>query len=189
MDDDARDQIVGEHQLRLVTADDRRQFSRRVLRRARADILLDSIVRATDGSHSFRSWPEGTMAMEYHPRASAPTAGDPFLATFGRSKRGSICVCETRSEVTISQTLHLLVGDTMQRNVEKGTVVPALIKERKTPEEIIEELYIRALTRKPKPEELKSLLALIPAGEKADEAFFRDVFSSLLNSSEFMFNH
>jgi hypothetical protein len=172
-----------------TNADDRRQFSRRVLRRTRADMLLDSIVAATGGSHSFRSWPEGTMAMEYHPRASAPTAGDPFLSTFGRSKRGSICVCETRNEVTISQTLHLLVGDTMQRNVEKGTVIPALIKEKKTPEEIIEELYIRALTRKPKPEELKSLLALIPAGEKADEAFFKDVFSSLLNSSEFMFNH
>jgi hypothetical protein len=159
------------------------------LRRTRADILLDLIITATNGTHSFRSWPEGTMAMEYHPRASAPTAGDPFLATFGRSKRGSICVCETRNEVTISQTLHLLVGDTMQRNVEKGTVIPALIKAKKTPEEIIEELYIRALTRKPKPAEQAALLALIPAGETPDEAFYKDVFSSLLNSSEFMFNH
>lgn len=172
-----------------TNVDDRRQFSRRVLRRTRADILLDSIITATNGTHSFRSWPEGTMAMEYHPRASAPTAGDPFLATFGRSKRGSICVCETRSEVTISQTLHLLVGDTMQRNVEKGTVIPALIKAKLTPEEIIEELYIRALTRKPKPAEQAALLALIPAGETPDEAFYKDVFSSLLNSSEFMFNH
>lgn len=172
-----------------TNSDDRRQFSRHALRRTRADILLDSIITATDGMHSFRLWPEGTMAMEFHPRASAPTAGDPFLATFGRSKRGSICVCETRSDVTISQTLHLLVGDTMQHNIEKGTVIPGLIKAKKTPEEIIEELYIRALTRKPRPKEQESLLALIPSGEMPDESFFKDLFSSLLNSSEFMFSH
>ena len=172
-----------------TNADDRRQFSRRSLRRARADILLDSILTATGGTHSFRSWPEGTMAMEYHPRASAPTAGDPFLSTFGRSKRGSICVCETRSEVTIAQTLNLLVGEVMQKNVEKGTVIPDLIKAAKTPEEIIEGLYIRALTRKPKPDELKAILALLGPGEKPDAQFYKDVFSSLLNSSEFMFNH
>ncbi len=172
-----------------TNTEDRRQFSRRSLRRARADILLDTILTATDGKHSFRSWPQGTMAMEYHPRASAPTAGDPFLATFGRSKRGSICACETRSEVTISQTLHLLVGDTMQRNVEQGPVVPELMKSMKSPGEIIEELYIRALTRKPKPDELAALLALVPAGEKPDAQFYKDLFSSLLNSSEFLFNH
>jgi hypothetical protein len=172
-----------------TNADDRRQFSRRVLRRARADILLDTIVAATGGSHSFRSWPQGTMAIEYHPRASAPTAGDPFLAIFGRSKRGSICACETRSEVTISQTLHLLVGDTMQKNVDNGPVIPELMKQGKSPEEIIEELYIRALTRKPKPEELKALLALVPDDGKPDAQFYKDLFSSLFNSSEFLFNH
>jgi len=172
-----------------TNAEDRRQFSRRSLRRARADILLDTILTATDGKHSFRAWPEGTMAIEFHPRASAPTAGDPFLATFGRSKRGSICACETRNEVTISQTLHLLVGDTMQRNVDQGTVIPELMKSMKSPSEIIEELYIRALTRKPKPEESQALLALVPAGEKPDAQFYKDLFSSLMTSSEFMFNH
>ena len=172
-----------------TNAEDRRQFSRRSLRRARADILLDTILTATDGKHSFRAWPEGTMAIEFHPRASAPTAGDPFLATFGRSKRGSICACETRNEVTISQTLHLLVGDTMQRNVDQGTVIPELMKSMKSPSEIIEELYIRALTRKPKLEESQALLALVPAGEKPDAQFYKDLFSSLMTSSEFMFNH
>ena len=64
-----------------------------------------------------------------------------------------------------------------------------LIKAAKAPEEIIEELYIRALTRKPKPDELKAILALLGPGEKPDAQFYKDVFSSLLNSSEFMFNH
>ena len=172
-----------------TNGDDRRQFSRRNLRRLRADILLDTIVAATDGAHSFRSWPQGTMAIEFHPRASAPTAGDPFLATFGRSKRGSICACETRSEVTISQTLHLLVGETMQKNVDRGPVIPDLLMKKLTPPEIIEILYIRALTRKPRPEELQALLKLAEMPEQPDAQFYKDLFSSLLNTSEFLFNH
>jgi hypothetical protein len=171
-----------------TNADDRRQFSRRVLKRARADVLLDTILTATDGKHNFRSWPDGTRAIEFHPRESAPSAGDPFLATFGRSKRGSICVCETRSDVTISQTLHLLVGNTLQKNVDQGTVIPELMKANRTPEEIIEELYIRALTRKPTSEERAALLAL-QTGDKPDAQFYKDLFSSLLNSSEFLFLH
>ena len=55
--------------------------------------------------------------------------------------------------------------------------------------EIIEELYVRALTRKPKPAELQALLALLTHAEKPDAQFYKDLFSSLLNSSEFIFNH
>ena len=172
-----------------TNAEDRRQFSRRSLRRVRADILLDSILTATEGERSFRSWPSGTMAMEFYPRESAPSAGDYFLATFGRSKRGSICACETRSDVTISQTLHLLVGDTLQKNVDQGPLIAALMNAKKSPAEIIDELYIRVLTRKPKTEELQALLALASDSENPDAQFYKDVLSSLLNSSEFMFTH
>ena len=168
---------------------DRRQFSRRNLRRLRADILLDTIVTATGGTHNFLAWPQGTRAIEFHPRASAPTAGDPFLATFGRSKRGSICACETRTEATISQTLNLLVGQTTQKNIEQGPVIPELLKANKTPAEIIEELYIRALTRQPRTDEVQALLALAETPDKPDAQFYKDVFSSLLNSSEFLFSH
>ncbi len=172
-----------------TNAGDRRQFSRGRLRRLRADVLLDSIITVTEGSHRFRGWPDGTMAMEFHPRESAPSAGDPFLATFGRSKRGSICACETRSEVTLAQTLHLLVGDTIQKNLQQSPVIPALIASEKSPEQVIEELYIRALCRQPTPAEVKSLLGLAADPQKPDPRFYRDVLSSLLNSSEFLFNH
>jgi len=36
---------------------------------------------------------------------------------------------------------------------------------------------------------LQALLALAPPSEKPDAQFYKDLFSSLLNSSEFMFNH
>ena len=169
--------------------DDRRQFSRAQLRRLRADVLLDTIVAATGGQHSFRYWPQGTKAMEFYPRESAPSAGDPFLATFGRSKRGSICACETRSDVTLSQTLHLLVGETIDKNVNSGTTISSLLQSDQPPEAKVEELYIRAIGRKPKPEELKAVLALADDPNQPDAQFYKDVLSGLMNSSEFLFNH
>jgi len=54
--------------------------------------------------------------------------------------------------------------------------------------EIIEEFYIRCLSRKPLPPErakLESLVAAEPDKKKALE----DVFWSIMNSREFMFNH
>ena len=59
------------------------------------------------------------------------------------------------------------------------------------PETIIEQLYIRTLTRKPTATELKVILADYPekADPKALKNFYDGVLWGLLNSSEFVFNH
>ena len=97
---------------------DTRQFSHAHLRRLRADVLMDSIVAVTGVTRSFSGFPEGTRAIDFYPRSSGgtegPNHGDPFFATFGRSSRGTICACETKREPTLSQVLHLAVGDTVR---------------------------------------------------------------------------
>jgi hypothetical protein len=171
---------------------DTRQFSRSRLRRLRADVLLDSIVTVTDGRRNFGMFPIGTKAIQHYPRTRGdtvlPNAGDSFFETFGRSKRGSICVCETRSESTLSQTLHMLAGDTIDGQVQGGRVVPKLIEAGRSPEEIIDELFIRALSRKPSDEERASMRELV--GESVtDRQVYEDIFCSLLQTTEFGFNH
>jgi len=171
---------------------DTRQFSRSRLRRLRADVLLDSIVTVTDGRRNFGMFPVGTKAIQHYPRTRGdtvlPNAGDSFFETFGRSKRGSICVCETRSESTLSQTLHMLAGDTIDGQVQGGRVVPKLIEAGRSPEEIIDELFIRALSRKPSDEERASMRELV--GESVtDRQVYEDIFCSLLQTTEFGFNH
>ena len=56
---------------------------------------------------------------------------------------------------------------------------------------IIEDMYIRCLTRKPTKAETDKLLAIVNA--KSDKGYqsqvLEDVFWSLLNSREFLFNH
>lgn len=171
---------------------DTRQFSHAHLRRLRADVLLDSVVAVTNVKRSFGGFPEGTRAIEYYPQTAGstegPNHGDPFFATFGRSSRGTICACETKREPTLSQTLHLAVGDTIRDRLAAGGEVKKLVDSKETPEQVIDTLFIRALSRHPTSEETKALRELIGEGGK-DQAAYEDILWSLLNSTEFAFNH
>ena len=69
-----------------------------------------------------------------------------------------------------------------------GRVVPRLLEAGKSPEEIVEALYIRALSRKPSARELAGMLELV-GDEKASPKPYEDIFVSLLNTTEFAFNH
>jgi hypothetical protein len=175
-----------------TNVDDERQFSRSRLRRLRADVLLDAMTDATGVARELPYFPLGTRAIAYFPRSPGstglPNAGDPFLATFGRSKRGSICACETRPEPTLSQVMHLMVGSTVQGEIGECRVVPNLLKAKASPAEIVEELYLRTLVRKPTPEELSSMLELV-GDAPGERRAYDDILWSLLNSTEFMFNH
>jgi hypothetical protein len=67
-------------------------------------------------------------------------------------------------------------------------LVAKRLEEGKTAEEIISEIYIRCFTRKPTVEETTTLTAIVGEQENKKEAL-EDIFWSLLNSSEFLFNH
>jgi Protein of unknown function (DUF1549)/Protein of unknown function (DUF1553) len=175
-----------------TNAADTRQFSRAQLRRLRADVLLDAIVKATDGERSFQYFPAGIKAIQQYPRTSGDTtgarSGDPFFETFGRSDRATVNAGETKMEPTLSQTLHFIAGNTLQDQIGKGKVVPKLLSAGQPPEAIVEELYIRALSRKPDGDELKGMLELA-AKAPGDRVVYEDIFWSLIDSTEFLFNH
>ena len=64
----------------------------------------------------------------------------------------------------------------------------SLIETKATPEEIVTGLFIRTLSRKPTPEELAGFTEMV-AGAERGPAVYEDIFWSLLNSTEFVFNH
>jgi len=172
-------------------AGDTRQFSHAHLRRLRADVLLDSVVAVTGVPRQLPNWPAGTKAIEYYIRSSGGTSagnGDVFLDSFGRSSRGTICACETKSNPTLTQAMHLVVGDTVRDRLAKGGVVKQLVETLSTPEEIVTALFIRTLSRRPTVEELAGFVEMAAGGPK-DQAVYEDIFWSLLNSTEFVFNH
>ena len=171
---------------------DTRQFSHSHLKRLRADGLIDAVVTATGVPRNFPGFPEGTRAIEYYPRESGDTEGphfgDVFFATFGRSSRSTVCACETKREPTLSQTLHLSVGETVRDRIAGNREIVKLIESHKSPDEILEQLFVRTLCRRPSDTERESLKSLI-ADASDPLVAYEDIFWSLLNSTEFIFNH
>jgi hypothetical protein len=53
---------------------------------------------------------------------------------------------------------------------------------------VIEQLYIRCLSRSPSPDEMRKLLASVDEVKDKKQSL-EDVFWAILNSREFMFNH
>ena len=132
---------------------DTRQFSHAHLRRLRADTLLDAIADVTGKPADFANFPPGTRAIAFHPRnAGGDGRGGPsreFFHNFGQATRDTVAAAETKREPTLAQTLHLIVGDTVRDRLAAGVVVKNLVEAKSTPEDVIEELFIRTLARKP----------------------------------------
>ncbi|MFM7205812.1 MAG: DUF1549 domain-containing protein [Planctomycetaceae bacterium] len=172
-----------------TNAADDRTFSRASLRRIRAEVLLDVMTAATGTQNKFKGLPAGSRAVQI---ADGNTSTY-FLTTFGRATRATACSCEVKMEPNLSQALHLLNGDTVQQKIRQGRVVHNLLDAGRTPEQVIEELYLRTLTRKPTGAETAGLMEIIAAAPAADSSALRealeDGFWAILNSREFVFNH
>ncbi len=163
---------------------DMTNFSHATLRRMRAEVLLDAITQVTTTSNKFPGLPNGARAVQI---ANGNTSTY-FLTTFGRAKRETVCSCEVKMEPNLSQALHMLNGDTVNAKITQGGLVATRLGEEVPQEKIIEEIYIRCMTRKPTEKELTNLMELVGQEENKQQAL-EDVFWALLNSREFVFNH
>jgi len=163
---------------------DDRNFSHASIRRLRAEVLLDCISEITETKDHFQGLPPGAHVVQIADGA----VNNYFLTTFGRATRETVCSCEVKTEPNLSQALHLLNGSTISDKIQNGGVVKKLLKEGKTPDEVIADLYLRCLSRQPAADELAKLKSFVK-DEKSSEQVLNDVFWSLLNSKEFIFNH
>jgi len=167
-------------------------FSHARLRRLRADVLFDSLAQALEYKHMFRrSSAERALVMFEGGRRD--NFNQYFFKTFGHARRESVCACEDRKEATLSQTLHLINGQTIDKTFTRNPqLIPRLMKEHPDdPESIVRKLYIRSLTRQPSEKELESMLAMHPESKdyKTRMYYFNNIAWALVNSSEFLFNH
>ena len=163
---------------------DTRNFARGPIRRIRAETMLDIVSQATDAKNKFPGLPQGARAVQI----ADGTVSTYFLTTFGRPTRETVCSCEVRLEPTLSQSLHLMNGDTVAAKISQGNLIGKMLAEKKPPAYVVEYLYMRCLSRPPRAEEVQKLLAAVEANPNKQQAL-EDVFWAVLNSREFMFNH
>ncbi|MBB5351469.1 hypothetical protein HNR46_001706 [Haloferula luteola] len=170
-----------------TNATDERNFSHALIRRQRAEVLLDTISQVTETPNKFKGLPSGAHAVQI---ADGNTSNY-FLTTFGRATRATVCSCEVKMEPNLSQALHLLNGDATHNRIQRSPVIQRLLDEGATPQEVITQLYLRTLGRVPTTEETDSLYQEVDAvtDPKERRALLNDIFWALLNSKEFLFNH
>jgi hypothetical protein len=165
-----------------TNAHDDMNFSHAIARRLPAEAILDSVVQATGVKENFAGAPGGFTA------AQLPDGNvqDTFLGLFGKPQRNQACECERDLSTNMLQALHFINGQAILNRVTNPAGRPALLlKAKPTDEELIDQLYLWSLARRPTDaERTLSQKFMTDGGDKRDEAA-QDLMWALLNSREF----
>jgi hypothetical protein len=164
-------------------AADGRFFSHYRVKRLAAEPLLDAVDAAAGTQTKFAKVPLGTRAIEL-PDARYENY---FLNTFGKPRREGVCECERVSDPNLAQALHTLNGDLLAGKISspQGRVA-RLLAAKKSHDEVVSELYLATLSRRPTAEEQAACRKLL-AEAPTPQGFYEDLLWSLVNSKHFLF--
>jgi hypothetical protein len=165
--------------------------SRFQVRRLMSEQIVDSMTQVTGVPEKFPSMPLGTKAMTI---PVLPFMNPSYMMkVFGRNDLREV-ICERDTKPSVAQVMHLVSGDTLQRQVTaKGGNLDAWLGNRALSDrEVVNKIYLAALTRKPSEDEVIAALAPV-TGKITDPETRRRTFEDLLwtvfNSKEFLFHH
>jgi hypothetical protein len=185
---------------------DRQSYSHFRPRRLHAEVLFDAIDQVTLSQPQFAGVPPGTRAVQLPDNAFDSY----FLTLFGRPDGASACECERSSEVNLAQSLHLMnsyeiltkvSGKQQAAAKEKkgaakasvratpGERLSRLLADKRAAAEVLSDLYVAALSRRPTDEEMTVLTAYVAERRSDLRGAYEDILWALINSEEFLFNH
>jgi hypothetical protein len=171
-------------------------YSKHIIRRLNAEVILDAMSQVTGAPTAFSGYPAGTRALQL---ADTQVKSD-FLASFGRPARVLCDAAERTSDPTITQALHVINGDTLNKKLSspEGTIA-LFLKLGLSDRRILEFMYLSAFSRYPSDSERAALTAALEQTrlEKGTEQMRREVHRqaledmvwAMLTSKEFLFNH
>lgn len=183
-------------------ADDR-YYSRYLIRRLSAEVILDAYSDITgvptpftqvslgpSGGLAGANYPAGTRSMQL-PDSQLVSQ---FLDAFGRAERNQTCSCERTADSSVGQALHLNNGQTLNDKLRNPkSRMNQWLNAKTSDAEIIEQVFQYALARSPSPAEKTRFLNILADGMKGGvntrHEAIEDVFWAVLTGKEFLFNH
>jgi len=168
-------------------------FASYPLRRLDAEVLIDAVNKVTGTTDLYTSpIPEPFTYIPRDQPAIALADGSitsPFLALFGRSARATGMENERINKPSPSQWLHMLNSGHIQRKLQQGPKLRAIVASRRKPAEIVEELYLTVLSRFPTADEVTAAEQYGKSGAVRARDQWVDVTWALINSTEFLYRH
>jgi hypothetical protein len=184
-------------------AADDRFYSRYLIRRLPAEVILDAYSDVTgvptafetlslgpSGGTAKATYPRGVRAMEL-PDSQLVSR---FLDAFGRAERSQTCSCERSADSSIGQALHLNNGQTVNDKLRHpDSRLSKWMKDGATDAVIIERVFLHALSREPTAAEksrfLEAIAEVAKDGAAGRREALEDAFWAVLTGKEFLFNH
>ncbi|MCE9608380.1 MAG: DUF1549 and DUF1553 domain-containing protein [Planctomycetia bacterium] len=165
---------------------DQKNYSRHYRQRLRAETLLDAVCDVTGMRENFSAMPPNSRAVEIWTHR----VENLFLDSFGRPDPNQDPPCERTSDSTMVQSLHLMNAPALHKKVidDQGRLA-ALVKASKSPEELVDELYLSTYSRFPTAEERLAATKLFPADRAKHREIAEDLLWALLNTPEFTFKN
>jgi hypothetical protein len=152
-------------------------FSRMAVKVLTPEQMFDSLAQALGAPQAPAGPQQRRNPMNRQPPAS-PRAG--FVAFFKVEDADP-----TEYQIGIPQTLRLMNGP----QLNNPALLEPLLKSAKGAGEVIENLYLRTLSRRPTPAEVSRLTAYLARFQGEPRKAYADLLWALLNSSEFTTNH
>lgn len=162
---------------------DFKYYSRAYPKRLMSEVYMDLIAQVTGVPDSFKDWPEAKRAVQLPDNRY----NSYFLDVFQRNNR--LVICDREENVTVSQALHSVNGTDIQAKLAAGDGrLAQWLQSGKSDSEVLEEMFLASLSRRPSPAEKDRLLTRLGAAKSKREVF-EDVLWAMVSSKEFVFNH
>ncbi len=165
---------------------DKMYFSHQSPRMLSAEQLLDAINHVTGLTQAFAGLPSDMKATQLPAPDLAKIA---FLKVFGQPERTTVCACERTEDSNLGMAIELFNGTLVYEKLrDANNRFRKAHAAGRTPEEVVRELYVAALSRQPTNPELEASLQHCQSrGDLASG--FEDLCWVLLNTDEFLFQH
>jgi len=108
---------------------------------------------------------------------------------FGRPTRNTSFESERNSTPTVVQAQYMLNSSDIQRKIEQSWTIKQVVSANKGNAYVIEELYLRILSRFPTEKEKKVSEAYMGSTKRKPDEAVCDIAWALINTKEFILKH
>jgi hypothetical protein len=173
-----------------TNASDNKYYSKYIVKRLSAEVLLDAMSQVTGVATKFANYPPGTRALQL-PDTQIKSE---FLTSFGRPPRLVCDAAERSSEPNVAQALHVINGDTLNQKLSDASGYAAQAVKKAIPDSTaVQHLYLAAYGRKPGDTEKSKWSDVLWKSEgdtpDARQKALEDLMWAMLTSKEFLFNY